>query len=93
MAPEELRDTQQERSPELRPEGLNRMGQAKRRGTFEQRKAEGEAKIAERRKFQQERLLAQEAAMTPEQKEARRKAREWLTVSAGLVAGITTSAT
>ena len=65
------------------------MGQAKRRGTFEQRKAEGEAKNAEKRKLQQESRLAQDAAMTPAQKEARHKAREWLLVGAGLAAGIT----
>ena len=64
------------------------MGQAKQRGTFWQRRTESEARrIAEglaRREL--ERMI--EAAVTPEEKEARRKAQMFLTMTAGLVAGM-----
>jgi hypothetical protein len=50
------------------------VGQAKARGTFEQRQAEGELKRVAALKRAQEEHEAREAAMTPEQKLRRRNA-------------------
>lgn len=44
------------------------MGEAKRRGTYEERKAIGVAKRAALEDARRERLAAREAAMTPEEK-------------------------
>lgn len=61
------------------------MGQAKQRGSFSQRKVEGEAKrIAEELRRREEEAV-REAAMTPAQKEARRK----LQIAIGFVAAMT----
>jgi len=63
------------------------MGQAKLRGSFETRKAEGAAKDAaillERKRLAAER----EAAMTPEERESRNKVRTYLAMMLGLAAG------
>ena len=65
------------------------MGQAKQRGTFWQRKAEAEAKAVERRLREREEAAALEAVMTPEEKESRLKAREFLAMTSGMLAGMT----
>lgn len=44
------------------------MGQAKQRGTFEQRKAQGEIKRAEAEHKKQAERIAYEASLTPEQR-------------------------
>jgi hypothetical protein len=49
------------------------MGQAKQRGTFLQRKVEGEARRIAEELRRREEEAAREAALTPAQKEARRK--------------------
>ncbi len=49
------------------------MGQAKQRGTFLQRKAEGEEKRIAEEQRRLEEVAAREAAMTPAEKEARRR--------------------
>lgn len=63
------------------------MGQAKLRGSFETRKAEGEAKNAaillERKRLAE----AREAAMTPEERKKRDKARTYLAAMLGFSAG------
>lgn len=63
------------------------MGQAKLRGSFEVRKAEGEAKNAaillERRRLAE----AREAAMTPAQRKSREKSRMLIAAVMGLAAG------
>ena len=51
------------------------MGQAKQRGTFLQRKAEGEARRIAEELRRREEEVAREAAMTPAEKEAGRKMR------------------
>jgi len=63
------------------------MGEAKRRGSFEQRKAEGEERLqleAEQRRKEEAR---REAALTPEQRKKRVEARKLLTMMAGFTAG------
>lgn len=64
------------------------MGQAKNRGSFEERKAE--AIIAnERRRAERERLKAErEANMTPEQRAWRRKGQMAMAIGLGLSASI-----
>ena len=49
------------------------MGQAKQRGTFEQRKAQGEVKRAEAARKRRAELAAYEASLTPKQKARRRQ--------------------
>lgn len=49
------------------------MGQAKRRGSFDQRKAEGVARRIAEEQRRREAFAAQEAAMTPEQKASQRR--------------------
>ena len=63
------------------------MGQAKQRGTLEQRQAEGVARKEAERKAKQERLQAEEDALTPEQRAKRKAARLLLTQMMGFVAG------
>ncbi len=64
------------------------MGDAKRRGSRDIRVAEGIAK-REAEELERQRHLAElEAAMTPEQKAARKRARHTLAVMSGLVAGM-----
>ncbi len=60
------------------------MGEAKRRGTYEQRKAEGEAKHAEQQRQREVALARREAAMTPEERARRHKARMVLAQTAAL---------
>jgi len=50
------------------------MGQAKQRGTFEQRKAEGEAKRAEAERKRLAAISAREAARTPQERARSKKA-------------------
>jgi hypothetical protein len=62
------------------------MGQAKNRGPFEVRQAEGEAKrkaAAERRKAE---IAAFEASLTPEQRRSRRQFQMLMTMSMGVLA-------
>lgn len=47
------------------------MGQAKQRGTFEQRKAQGEIKRAEEERKRRAERAAYEASLTPEQRARR----------------------
>jgi vacuolar-type H+-ATPase subunit E/Vma4 len=61
------------------------MGQAKQRGTFLQRKVEGEARRIAEELRRREEEAAREAALTPAQKEARRK----LQMAIGFVTAIT----
>lgn len=68
------------------------MGQAKQRGTFWQRRSEAEARRVEERLRLREEEAAREAAMTPEEKEARRKALEFLTMTTALMVGMTANA-
>lgn len=64
------------------------MGQAKRRGTFSQRMVDAEARRIAEELRRREEEAAREAAMTPEEKEARRKARQFLAMTAGMVTGL-----
>ena len=64
------------------------MGQAKRRGTLFERISEGEARRIAEELRRREEEAAREAAMTPEEKEARRKARQFLAMTAGMVTGL-----
>jgi hypothetical protein len=50
------------------------MGQAKRRGTFEQRKAEGIARAQEEKFRRQQALIEAEAKLTPAQRQKRLRA-------------------
>ena len=50
------------------------MGEAKRRGTYEQRRADGEARLAEEQRQRKTLLEKREAAMTPEVRVMRRRA-------------------
>jgi len=59
------------------------MGQAKRRGTYEQRVLAGEAKAELAAKERQRKLDEAEAALTPEQKEKRKRARQTLATVLG----------
>jgi len=68
------------------------MGQAKQRGTFEQRRMEAEARMLKQLEARGAERIEREAAMTPAQKEARRKARTFLTMTSGLIAGMTSNA-
>lgn len=66
------------------------MGAAKIRGTYETRVAEGIAK-REAEELEHQRHLAElEAAMTPEQRAKRKRARQTLTMVTGLAAGMST---
>lgn len=68
------------------------MGQAKQRGTFWQRRAEAEARRVEERLRVRDEEVAREAAMTPQEKETRRKTREYLAMTTALVLGMTANA-
>lgn len=63
------------------------MGEAKRRGSFEQRKAESEAAYQEAKRIEKQRQAEYEASLTPEQREKRKQARQTLTMMAGITAG------
>lgn len=63
------------------------MGQAKQRGTFEQRKADGAARLQADAQRRRTALAAQEATMTPAEREARKRAQRTLAMMLGLVAG------
>ena len=56
------------------------MGQAKQRGTFEQRKAQGEVKRAEAERKRRAERAAYEASLTPEQRA--RRTQIWLMIAA-----------
>ncbi len=62
------------------------MGQAKKRGTFEQRQAEGIAKKEAQELERQMAMAKAEAALTPEQRERRKRANIVLTSLLGLAA-------
>lgn len=59
------------------------MGQAKQRGSFNQRKAEGEARLKLEEQLRREKEAAMEASLTPEQKAKRLK---FSTLLAGILA-------
>lgn len=63
------------------------MGEAKRRGSYEQRKAEGEAKYQEAKRLEAQRQAEYEASLTPEQRAQRTKIRTMFATAAGLTAG------
>ena len=63
------------------------MGEAKRRGGYEVRKAESKTEHAEKTRRQTERLRAEEEALTPREHERRRKVRSMLAMAASLAAG------
>ena len=50
------------------------MGAAKRRGSYEQRKAEGQIRRADAQRQRAEEIAKREAALTPEERAKRRKA-------------------
>jgi len=60
------------------------MGQAKRRGSYEQRKADGEARREDEEQRRREEVVAREAAITPEQRAMTRHALMPLTFMLGL---------
>jgi hypothetical protein len=60
------------------------MGQAKQRGTFEQRKAEGIAKREEKELARRKAIAEAEAALTPEQRKKRKRAGMVLTSVLGM---------
>lgn len=62
------------------------MGQAKQRGTFEERKHQGETRNRERlERLERERLI-REANMTPEQRRSRHHMRAFISTTLGLSA-------
>ncbi len=63
------------------------MGEAKRRGSFEQRQAEGQIKRAEEQRERERQRAEYEASLTPEQKRKRHEARLLLTTVLGMTAG------
>ena len=63
------------------------MGQAKLRGSFEQRQAEGIAKREAEEQRRRDELAAREAAMTPVQLERRARARSLLNTGLAISAG------
>lgn len=63
------------------------MGQAKQRGTLEVRKAAAVARQADANALRKAEDAAKEAALTPEQRERRRKSRMLLTTALGWAAG------
>ena len=62
------------------------MGQAKIRGNYETRKAEGEARLEREEQQRRDELAAREAALTPEQRASRTRAQRILAMGAGVVA-------
>ena len=62
------------------------MGQAKLRGSYETRKAEGEARRECEEQQRINELAAQEAALTNAQRASRERARQILVVGAGIAA-------
>lgn len=63
------------------------MGEAKRRGSFEQRKEESEAKYEAECEAAAKRKAEYEASLTPEQRAKREKARKISTILAAFGAG------
>lgn len=63
------------------------MGQAKLRGSFEVRKAEGKAKNAAALLERKRLAEAREASMTPEQRKSREKTRRVMAALVGFAAG------
>ncbi len=63
------------------------MGQAKIRGNFEQRQAQGIERREAEENAHRERMLEIERNMTPEEKENRRRARQTLAMISGLAMG------
>lgn len=62
------------------------MGQAKKRGSYEQRKAEGEARRTAEEQRRREEIAAREAAMTPDQKAQRVRTATMMTAVLGMAA-------
>lgn len=60
------------------------MGQAKARGSFEIRKAEGEARLVQEEIDRKRKEAEYEASLTPEQKEKRAQARKTLALLASI---------
>lgn len=60
------------------------MGQAKQRGSYEQRKAEGELRVAREYIERQEELKRIAYSLSPVEKEKRRNARKFLAMAYGL---------
>lgn len=60
------------------------MGQAKLRGTYEQRKADGESRVAREYLERVEELNRLAASLSPEEKEKRRAARKLLAMLIGM---------
>lgn len=64
------------------------MGQAKNRGSFEERKAEAVVANEKRLVAIEQRKAEREARMTPEERSARRKAQMFMAMGMGLSAGV-----
>lgn len=64
------------------------MGQAKARGTFEQRQALAVKRNDELLEARRQELREREAAMTPEEKQKRQNVRNLITTMAGFAAGM-----
>lgn len=62
------------------------MGEANRRGTFEQRKIEGVARQTARQRQRQEAIAIKKAAATPEQRRAEHKGQMMMAAMLGLAA-------
>ncbi len=60
------------------------MGQAKLRGTYEQRKAEGELRVAREFIERENEIKRLAASLSPEEKEKRRAARKLIAIAAGI---------
>ncbi len=64
------------------------MGQAKRRGSFEVRQAEAEVRLKAEALADRKRLYEEEKALTPEEREKRKKLRSDVTRFLAIAAGI-----
>ena len=64
------------------------MGQAKLRGTYEQRKAEGELRVAREFIERENEIKRFDASLSPEEKEKRRAARKLIAIAAGIGFGL-----
>lgn len=64
------------------------MGQAKRRGTLEERIKEGIDKANQRAEAAHQRYLERERNMTPDERKKRNEARQLITLAAGLSASL-----
>lgn len=64
------------------------MGEAKRRGTYEQRVTEGIRKREEEEEMRKRRAAAREAMLTPAERRKRHELRTLIASTAGLVGGL-----